>query len=164
MDTLVKVSEASAVLAELGIDELMAQGLLLKDIELIDARAKVADLRKEFIALLPVATEEQVDAVIALVRKEEAMPEGLRPNMDFRMTEAQVALVKTARAERQEFCTAHASDLLTPVLTDVTQKLRSFIVRQSPKKVVTVARWEKAVSVSAESRSLIARLAKATQV
>lgn len=161
METITKPA-AVAMLAALSIDEKRAIDLVILDSRIRDAQSTVSDLRKEFVAKLPLATEEQVDAVIELTRKEEPMPEGLRPNVDFRLSDAQVARVNTVREERAAFCEANKDALVVPLVMDATQKLRSFKVRQGTKAIVTTLRFEKAMATTKESRGLIAQLAKVT--
>lgn len=159
--TQAEKSAADTILNALSLSEQQAVTLVILDSRIRDKQAELSDLRKEFIAQLPVALEEQVDALIELVRKEEQAPEGLRPNVDFRLTEAQAARVHTAREERMAFCEANKEEMVMPLVIDVTQKLRSFKVRQGSKAITTTLRFEKATATTKESRGLIAQLAKA---
>lgn len=158
----VQIVGVNSLLAALGVDETRANDLLILDVRMTDMRAQLQELRLEFIAKLPIATDKQMDAMLATIRKEEAHAEGNRPNVDFRLNAVQQEHVKTARSERQSFCESNAAALLTPLLSDATQKLRSFKVRTGATKITTVATWEKATLAKTESKSLIAQLARAT--
>ena len=125
-------------------------------------RSEAAELRKEFIAMLPVATSEQFSKVLAAARDELEIPEGYRPNVDFKLSPAQDAELDKVKEARREFCMANKGQLVGPLLKDPTQKLVSLTVRQGKSKVTTTARFEKKLVTSAENRGLLAQLARAT--
>lgn len=145
-----------------GMEQMKAVALVIKAAALEAKRSEAAELRKEFIAMLPEATAEQFAVVLAAAAKDEEVPEGYRPNEDLRLTEEQKGKVKEAKDKRRDYCEANKASMINPLLAEPTQKLVALTVRQGKSKVTTTARFEKKLATSVESRGLLAKLAKAT--
>jgi hypothetical protein len=102
------------------------------------------ELRAKFVALLPVATEEQFSVLKACVAAESAVPEGNRVGQDFKLSPEQEQILRDTREERRKHCMENKDLYVSAIAADVDQKLVSMKVRIGTKKTVTNLRFEKA--------------------
>lgn len=144
-------------LAELTADDLAAIGLVTMEAELIQKQAEVAELRKQLVARLPEANEDQMKLVVAAARNETEVPAGCKPGVDFRLSEAQVKAAKAAREQRVAWLAARKAELVNPLVACNLTALTSFKVRVGPKATTSTARFVKRVA-AAPKTGLIAAL------
>jgi len=95
-----------------------------------------------FIAALPVATSEQVKALVALARVEAEYPEGIKPNQDFRLTPEQQDQINAAKEARADELTAKKTDILDEIKADGSRFV-SFKVRATAKQTTKTLRFVK---------------------
>lgn len=134
------------------------EALLRIDAELELHKMEAKELRTQFIALLPIATADQFAAVKVSARDESELPEGCRVNQDFKLSTEQLQILKEIRAERTKHLTANKEAYITPLLSDVTQRLTSLKVRVGTKKTITTARFERTNVTTAPKVGLMAAL------
>lgn len=114
---------------------------LAADMEL--SRIEMAEKRRAFIALLPIATPEQFLEVKKAAANESELPEGYRVNADFRLSAEQEAILKDVRKTRREELMGRKDAILATTLADKENKLVSMKVRVGSKKTTTTMRFEK---------------------
>ncbi|MEZ5275519.1 MAG: hypothetical protein R3F07_03960 [Opitutaceae bacterium] len=98
--------------------------------------------REAFIAALPVATSEQVKALVALARVEAEYPEGIKPNQDLRLTSEQQDQINAAKEERADELTAKKAEILDELKGDGSRFV-SFKVRATAKQTTKTLRFVK---------------------
>lgn len=156
------VIEVTRETDETELTAIEAVQILQKSAQMAAARAKsaaeIAQLRMEYLALLPWATAEQFAVVSECAEKEVEIPLGTQPGVDFKLTPAQEQTLKAVRTKRVEYLTANKSQVMNPVMTDAAQKLVSFKVRVGAKATTTTARFRKeTVAVSMPKGGLLAK-------
>lgn len=130
-----------AALAVLSLSEQQAGRLVIVDSRRLALREELAEVNKEFITLLPVATEVQLAEVVKATRYETALPEGCRVNVDFRLTEVQNVAVEKARRERVAQCKGAKAQMVESVANDAAEELVSYKVRVGSKQTTTSLRF-----------------------
>jgi hypothetical protein len=131
----------SEVLAALSLDEHKANQILILDSRRVELREQLKLVNQQFIASLPVASDEQLKAIVMATRYETAPPEGMRLNVDFRLSEAQGQQVEVARRERIAECTRAKEQMVGSMAEDAEEKLVSFKVRVGAKQTTTTLRF-----------------------
>ena len=137
-----------------------AVSLLIKSAAITAKSEEMSKLRKEFVELLPFATPSQFAVVKAAEALEEAVEEGYKVGLDFKLTDEQKAVLVNVRVERAAYLTANKKALVDVLVNDATQKLVSMKVRQGAKKVTTTCKFERDLTTQKEGRGLLAKLAK----
>ena len=143
-----------------------------KRIEKLNAEAKIIAAKKKAendkrIALLPFATPEQMKQVVAAIVAGKPLPEGCRPNVDFRFSPEQVVTKKEARQRHETNCTKNQKKITDKILSDPLQNLKSCKVRVTKSNTTTSMKWvkKKAVSVkkAKSKKDIIAKRNKAAK-
>lgn len=130
--------------------------LLLLDAEMIQKRMELKELRAEFVKKLPLCSDAQFQALCGLVRQDAEIPEGLKVNEDFRLTDDQVAHLKKVRDERKKWCAANKAAVIAEVASNDLEVLTKYTVRVGAKKTRKMMVFER--SVDNAPTSLIGRL------
>ena len=130
--------------------------LLLLDSEMLQKRMELKELRAEFVKKLPVCSDAQFHALCGLVRQDAEIPDGLKVNEDFRLTDDQVAHLKTVRDERKKWCAANKAAVIAEVSSNELEVLTRYTVRVGAKKTRKTMVFER--SVDNTPTSLIGRL------
>lgn len=123
------------------------------------SRMEGSELRQKYLALLPIATDEQFAEVTGAAEIEGETPEGCRVNVDFKLSAEQVVILKGVREDRVKALMAAKDEHVAALAADVAQKLVSMKVRVGAKKTSTTLRFEKAAG---KPVGLLARLREMT--
>lgn len=162
MNTNTATKNAAAKHLELiGVDDRRAAELLMVDVQRAGLREQMAAVQARYISLLPYATESQMAAVVEGIASEQALPEGMRVNVDFRLSEAQGKVVEAARAKRRDFCATNKDGMVAKLAQDPAEKLTSFKVRIGTKVTTTSLRFERTHAPTRTVTGLLATIVRA---
>lgn len=114
----------------------VASSLKLNQIEAQEMRAR-------FIALLPLATDTQFEAVRVAALSEAELPEGFKVNGDFKLSNEQKEMLADAKADRIAALGQQRGQILADLLADEGQRLVSMKVRIGLKKTRSVLTFDK---------------------
>ena len=120
-------------------------------------QAELDGLRKQYVARLPEASDEQMVLVLAAAKNETELPAGCKPGVDFRLSEAQQKVVKATREARVAWLATRKAELVNPLVACNLTALTSFKVRVGAKATTSTARFVKRVA-AAPKTGLIAAL------
>lgn len=124
-------------------------------------RMEASELRKKYIALLPVATVEQFAVVKAAAAVEGETAAGFKVNTDFKLSPEQEQILVDVRDARRNELMASKAEHLAALSADHAQKLVSLKVRVGQKKTTTTLKFEKQ---SGQPTGLLAHLKALTGV
>lgn len=123
-------------------------------------KAMIDALKAEYVALLPVATPDQLRKVLDATYSETDLAEPDRPNYLFKLSPDQLALVKAEKARRVAYLSQNKAAHMATVMDDADFNLVSYKIKVGPNKTAVTARFEKATSSKAKA-ALLAKLAAA---
>ena len=139
-------------LSEVAVGKLLELALL-KDEKSEELKA----INEAFKASLPIATAEQVNALVMLHRNEFEIPDGLKADQDFRLTTEHKDQIKAAKEERAVELDSKKDQILDAIKVEGS-RFTSYRVKVSPKQTTKTLKFVKKHDGKGSASGLIAAL------
>lgn len=154
------VAETAAPAAEAATLVVEGQKILDANDAVEAAKAALKKAKEAYEALLPDATDGQMESLLALTRADEKVPEGLRPYVDFNLTAEQAAKVKVAKEDRTAWCMKNKAAVMDKVKGDEF-KLTRYTVRIGEKRTRATLVFDKETGTARTDNSLVGLIRRA---